>query len=552
MKNTRIVVCLLLSTLCIGFRAGAQILPGVKSSAPAANKDPLDRDSPQSAVVAFLEAAHANDYAKAWRYLDLRNMPEQERPKNGAELARQLATVLDNDTRFDVGDLSRNPEGDLSDNLPPDRDRVDTFHVNGQTLEIDLQRIKLKSGAQVWLFSSDSVPRIPLIAQQNNPSAIERHLPLPLVNWEFIATPLWRWIGMALLAIALAVFSKWISRLVLWLTCLVVKRIAPAWNLTLLATFLGPLRLLLSVSLFRAGMEWFAPSALARLYLDRILALLFFWGIFWLCAVIIDVIVRRLRARLEARHRSFSYSVLPLSGRVAKVVVFLLIIAAVLTAWGYNTTTLLAGLGIGGVAIALASQKTIENLFGSVAVISDRPVSVGEFCKFGSSMGTVEDIGLRSTRIRTLDRTLMTIPNGSFSTMTIENFDRKDKTLFHVTLNLKRDTTPAQVRSVLESITQLLKANPKFETGVMPVRFVGIGTYSLDIEIFIYVLTLDGDEFNKIQQDLFLAILDAVEAAGTALAVPTQATIAYQPQPESPGVPGGNGAGPAHELTRQS
>ncbi len=103
-------------------------------------------------------------------------------------------------------------------------------------------------------------------------------------------------------------------------------------------------------------------------------------------------------------------------------------------AWGYNTTTLLAGLGIGGVALALASQKTIENLFGSVAVISDRPVSVGDFCKFGSSMGTVEDIGLRSTRIRTLDRTLVTVPNGSFSTMTLENFDRRDKTLFHVTL----------------------------------------------------------------------------------------------------------------------
>lgn len=550
MKNTRIVFCLLLSTLCIDFRAPAQILPAAKSSAPPGNNDPLDRDSPQSSVVAFLEAAHAHDYAKAWRYLDLRNMPEDERFKNGAKLARELAAILDQDTRFDVGNQSRNPEGDLEDNLPPGVDRVDTFHAGGRTLEIDLQRVKLKSGLQVWLFSPASVANIPLIAQQTDKSAIERHLPLPLVNWEFIGTPLWRWIGMALLAIALAAFSKWISRLVLWLTRLVVKRIAPAWNLTLFETFLGPLRLLLSVSLFRAGMEWFEPSALARLYVGRILALLFFWGIFWLCAVIIDLIVRRLRSRLQTRYRAFSYSVLPLSGRVAKIVVFVFIIAAVLTAWGYNTTTLLAGLGIGGVAIALASQKTIENLFGSVAVISDRPVSVGEFCKFGSSMGTVEDIGLRSTRIRTVDRTLVTIPNGSFSTMTIENFDRKDKTLFHVTLNLKRETTPAQVRSILQSITKLLKENSKFETGALPVRFVGIGTYSLDIEIFIYVLTLDGDEFMKIQQDLFLAILDAVEAAGTALAVPTQATINYGTGPGS--APNNNGFGAVPELTKQS
>src|ERR1700733_8000497 len=542
MKNARIVCYLLLSAVCVS----AQILPSAKPASPPVNKDPLNRDSPQSTVVAFLEAAHAKDFSKALRYLDLRNLPEDRRLADGTELARQLETILDRDTQFDVGNLSRDPEGDIADNLAPNRDRVDTFHVNGQTLELDLQRVTLHSGLSVWVFSSDSVARIPIIAQLTNNSAIERHLPLPLVNWQLIGTPLWRWIGLVLLAFALAAFSKLLSRFALWLTQEFVKRVAPNWNLNLLETFLGPLRLLLSVSLFRAGMEWFGPSALLRLYLGRVLALLFFWGIFWLCAVIIDAIVRHLRSRLEAKHRAFSYSVLPLSGRIAKIVVFVLIIAAVLTAWGYNTTTLLAGLGIGGVALALASQKTIENLFGSVAVISDRPVSVGDFCKFGGGMGTVEDIGLRSTRVRTLDRTVMTIPNGSFSTMTIENFDRKDKTLFHVTLNLKRETTLAQVREVLQSITKLLRDNPKFETGAIPVRFVGIGTYSLDIEIFIYVLTLDGDEFMKIQQDLFLALMDAVEAAGTALAVPTQATITYND--ESVPVPTSNGSGSAREL----
>lgn len=541
MKNARNVFCFLL----LSFGASAQILPSPKPATPAANNDPLERDSPQSSVVAFLEAAHARNYAKAWRYLDLRSMPEDRRLAGGTELARELETILDRDTQFDVGNLSRSPEGDIADNLAPNRDRVDTFHVNGKTLELDLERVTLHSGIRVWVFSSDSVASIPQIAQMTDNSPIERHLPLPLVNLQLIGTPLWRWIGLVLLAFALAAFSKLLSRVALWLTQQVVKRLVPTWDLSLLQTFLGPLRLLLSVSLFRAGMEWFEPSALLRLYLGRVLALLFFWGIFWLCAVIIDAIVRHLRTRLQAKHRAFSYSVLPLSGRIAKIVVFALIVAALLTAWGYNTTTLLAGLGIGGVALALASQKTIENLFGSVAVITDRPVSVGDFCKFGSTMGTVEDIGLRSTRIRTLDRTLVTVPNGSFSTMTLENFDRKDKTLFHVVLNLRRNTTPDQVRTLLQSITKLLKDNPKFETGPMPVRFVGIGTYSLDIEIFMYVRTLDGDEFNKIQQDLFLAILDAVEAAGTALAVPTQATIAYAPA----SVPNPSNAPPA-SVTR--
>jgi MscS family membrane protein len=522
--------------------AAAQILPAAKPASPPASKDPLNRDSPQSAVVSFLEAAHNRDFGRAWRYLDLRSVPEDQRLKDGTELARQLQTILDRDTQFDVGNLSRDPEGDPSDNLPPNRDRVDSFHVDGQTLDLDLERVTLRSGLSVWLFSPDSVERIPIIAQQTNNSVIERHLPLPLVNWQFIGTPLWRWIGMGLLAFALAAFSKLLSRLALWLTEQFVKRLAPSWNPSLLTAFISPLRLLLAVSLFRAGMEWFEPSALMRLYLGRILAMLFFWGLFWLCAVIIDVIVRHLRARLEAKHRAFSYSVLPLSGRMVKILVLVMIVAAVLTEWGYNTTTLLTGLGIGGVALALASQKTIENLFGSVAVISDRPVSVGDFCKFGSSMGTVEDIGLRSTRIRTLDRTLVTVPNGSFSTMTLENFDRRDKQLFHVTLNLRRNTTPDQVRALLASITQLLKNNPKLESGELPVRFVGIGTYSLDVEIFIYVLTLDGDEFMKIQQDLFLSILDAVRAAGAALAVPTQANITYASQPAPGPASGTNGS----------
>jgi MscS family membrane protein len=377
MRNTRYIIALLFC--CLG--ASAQILPaGGQAGSPRNAKDPLDRDSPQSSVVAFLEASHARNYARAWRYLNLRNVPESQRLTTGTDLAQQLQQVLDRDTQFDVANLSRNPEGDLSDSLPANRERLDTFQVNGRTIELDLERVNLRSGLAVWVVSSDSVAKIPMIAQMGNNSAIERHLPLPLVNWQLIGTPLWRWIGLALLAMILASISGWLSRFTIWLVRLVVKRTAANWTVTALEAFLGPLRLLLSVSLFRAGMEWFGPSALLRLYLGRTLALLFFWGVFWLCAVIVDAIVHHLRSRLQTRHRAFSYSVLPLTGRVAKVTILLFTIAAILSEWGYNTTTLLAGLGIGGIALALAAQKTIENLFGSVSVISDRPVSVGDFC----------------------------------------------------------------------------------------------------------------------------------------------------------------------------
>jgi MscS family membrane protein len=232
-----------------------------------------------------------------------------------------------------------------------------------------------------------------------------------------------------------------------------------------------------------------------------------------------------------------SFSALPLVARVLKIVIFVMLIAALLSEWGYNTTTILASLGVGGIAVALAAQKTIENFFGGVSVVADRPVAVGDFCKFGDRSGVVEDIGLRSTRIRTPDRTLVTVPNGQFSTMTIENFSKRDKILFHFSLNLRRDTRPDQVRNLLTSIAEILRRHEKIDAGPSSVQFVGVGTYSLDLDVTAYILTASDDDFARMRQELLLAILDAVEEAGTALALPTQASINYSSLPPTSAPP---------------
>jgi small-conductance mechanosensitive channel len=131
-------------------------------------------------------------------------------------------------------------------------------------------------------------------------------------------------------------------------------------------------------------------------------------------------------------------------------------------------------------------------------------------------------IGLRSTRIRTADRTIISIPNSQFSSMALENISRRDKIRFHPTLNLRRDTTSAQLLEVLSSVREILKAHPKVEAGDLPVRFVGVGPYSLDVEVVAYINTAVYDEFLGLQQELLLRMLQAVEKAGTALAVPLQ------------------------------
>ena len=161
-------------------------------------------------------------------------------------------------------------------------------------------------------------------------------------------------------------------------------------------------------------------------------------------------------------------------------------------------------------------------------MIGDRPVLVGDFCRFGDRVGTISHIGLRSTRIRTLDRTVISVPNGQFSSMELENFSVRDKIWFHPTLSLRRDTTTEQLMKVLSSVEGILKNHPKVETGNLPVRLVSLGTYSLNVEVFAYVTTRDFDEFLALQQELLLRILQAVEQAGTALAVPVQENVETQ------------------------
>ncbi len=141
-------------------------------------------------------------------------------------------------------------------------------------------------------------------------------------------------------------------------------------------------------------------------------------------------------------------------------------------------------------------------------------------------------IGLRSTRIRTPDRTIISVPNGQFATMTLEKISGRDKIWFHPTINLRRDTTSDQLLRVLTSFRQILVVHSKVETGKIPVRFIGVGAYSLDVEVVAYVTTPDYDEFLEIQQELLLQILQAVEKAGTALAVPLQESFESRPAPQ--------------------
>jgi len=224
---------------------------------------------------------------------------------------------------------------------------------------------------------------------------------------------------------------------------------------------------------------------------------------------------------LERTARTASLSIVRLVQRFVTAAAILTGGLVFLYMLGFGLTAALAGLGVGGLALAFAAQKTLENLFGGIMITSDQPIRVGAFCTFGDQLGTVEDIGLRSTRFRTLDRTVVSVPNGQLAAMSLENFGLRDKIWFHPTIQLRYETSADQLRYLLAEIRHLLYAHPKVESQSARVRFVGLGSSSLNLDIFAYVYATDYAAFLEIQEDLLLRIVDIIAKSGTAFAFPS-------------------------------
>ena len=215
-------------------------------------------------------------------------------------------------------------------------------------------------------------------------------------------------------------------------------------------------------------------------------------------------------------------ALLPLGSRVAKVLVMILGLVAMLSELGYPVTSLVAGLGIGGLAFALAAQKTVENLFGAFSLGADQPFREGDFVHIEDFVGTVEAIGLRSTSIRTLDRTIISIPNGKLADMRVESFTARDRLRLACTIGLVYETTVAQMRDVLAGLERVLHEQPKIWPDAVIVRFVSFGDSSLNVDVMAWFQTANWNEFQSIRQDILLRFMEVVEKAGSSFAFPTR------------------------------
>ena len=502
--------------------AGTEAEPSDEEQEPTPRSEPesLDRSTPRKTVRGFLEAAREEEFRLASRYLELGGRGLEPGSSEAAELARQLHEVIEESMVLELATVSDRPEGDPGDGVRIERVRGDVQPERADP-RLVLELRELETGESAWLVSASTVARIPELYAAIGHGLLAEVLPDYFFELRFLDLELWQWLGLLLAVVLASAAGYALASVAVGLAGRFTRRTSALWDDALVAMLSGPLRLLASVWIFWAGARVLDLVVAAGELVDATCEILTVLAVTWFLLRLIelggDITLRRYSSR-----GPMASTVVPMGKRMTKILVLVIAVLSLVHNLGFNITSILAGLGVGGLAVALAAQKTLENLFGGLTVIADQPVKVGEFCRVGSDLGTVEDIGLRSTRLRTLDHTQLTIPNAEFSSARIENYSLRRKMRLYTVLQVGYETTPDQMRWLLVELRRMLHAHARTLPDPCRVRFVAFGAHSLDLEVFVYIDTADYSEFLAVREDIFLRILDIVAASGTYFAYPSQ------------------------------
>lgn len=512
--------------MCFAFLLGACALlsaqiPGVLSPPPAsasvAAPDPLGRDTPFGTVTGFSRAVHRNDLTLAVRYLQAGGRGAQQLE----DVSRDLSDLIDRYFTQSLTNLSMVPTGDFADGLDPNRERL-LLKIGDTPIDIFLTRTTDPVAGSIWLFASDSLGRVPALSRSAHATWVERVMPASLVARSLLGFSIAQWILWAL--------SIFVPLLVFWLFTLAVawvgrRRISDLTHRAVFVSWWRSVRVLLVIGLTLVAhlavmrllgfsLTFRVAYARAGLFVGVIVGALLFWRL-------VSVTFHQAQLLAARRGRSDTRSLIQLGARVAKVVVVLITVFGLLVLAGVDMTTALAGVGIVGVAVALGAQKTVENLLGGIFLLTDKALAVGDYCRLQDREGWVEDVTLRSVRLRTLEQTLLSVPAGVLSQGSIENFGSRTKILAQSLLRLRYGTTHKQLEAVLAGIRQLLAKHPSIDRESARIRLIAFGTQAIELELFAYIATADFSRFLEIRESLLVQVAQIVESSGAAFAAPT-------------------------------
>ncbi len=522
----------LLSLLCAPLLAQS-VLKALSSGVATAqiatkSSDPLGRATPRGTLTGFMQAAQRGDNDRAAEYLQL---PRQESEIDSARVVQDLKTLLDDAYVGRLGAITDNPDLAFDPQLELNHQRVGEFTVNGKELPLLVVRVPDGNSGHLWLISWNTLNKIEDLATDARSHQVERHLPRALVRQRFLSIPFWVWAAFLLMipiALLAGVAAVALVRAPAWVLARINHRAAQSEVWT---NIRGPVLLFATAAAHAIGMRMITVPLLFREYYLKVQATALLFAVAWLLWDFVTVWTRRTRRRVVTPEERGTLSLSLLLHRMLKMAIVIAAALSILYLAGLDLSAALAGLGIGGIAVALAAQKTIENLFGGISILTDRVMRVGDLCRVGETTGTVEDIGLRSTRIRTYERGLISVPNGSLATANVENLSARDKMRVFCKVGLRYETSREQLERVLLQVSTMLRDHPRVESSTAWIRLAKLADSALELEMQAYVLTREYDDYTAVREDLLLRVMDIVEGCGTSLAYPSQTVyIAREPQ----------------------
>jgi MscS family membrane protein len=485
--------------------------------------DSLGRTTPRGTVNGLFKAILAQNYTRAARYIELPIGLANESDSVKKLMIKKIELTLNKKGRLSPARLiSNDPKGNLEDDLSPSLEEVGSLDLSGVKTPILLKSSIVDADLTIWLLSATTTQEIINYIDANSAAYADEKIIQKVSESSGKAIMTIEWLAMIGLALGSYVVAWLVTLLLKFITLLIWKNYRESAYGRFLNALLIPLRLVFAVIILLTVSRLLEVSIAIRQAFSVVNIIALWAALFVFLWLLINALSSFGEQKLKDTNKFGGLSIISFFQNVAKFSLVIIAILIVFDTLGYNVTAGIAALGVGGLALALGAQKTVENLVGGLSIIFDQPVNVGDFCKFGDTIGTVEKIGVRSTRIRTLNRTLVSIPNADFSTRSIENYAPRDMFLFRTVLGLRYETSSDQMRYILVELRKILYAHPKVDRDPARVRFLGYGSDSLQVEIFAYTYAVDWNDFLGIQEDINLRIAQVIEASGSGFAFPSQ------------------------------
>lgn len=494
--------------------------------------DSFGRDTPRSTMQGFIHALSEKDTELTLQFLDNTAVKASKEPE---KLITDVQRALDRGGRLEpMLNISDTPEGDLADMLPSNEEKVGTIEIGGKDVPLLLTKKMSKDNVVYWQLSAKTLSQIPK-AQTALNQTLSNDL-ITALGLNFLQGTVVFGYDLAdmvsLLTLCVAGFlAIWLLVVLIYGTLSFVYPRLTKRRFAIPPKVVVPLSLVLLAYILPELMVQAGVPVTLRSAVTRAKDVVAWLAMAWLVLRLIDAVFRRAEAISVRKNRPEQVSILNLLRKVAKALMVVMAVIIIFGNLGFDLTTGIAALSLGGLALAFGAQKTIENLIGSVVVVADRPVHVGDFCRFGNMEGTVIDIGIRSSRIRTLNRTIVTVPNGEFSAMQLENYTARDMFHFLHNLYLKRDANLDELSRLMTELKSYLLTHPHTNHEWTQVRISEMRQDCFVVEIRCYIKADDVRMFYDKQTELILDVLRQVAGYKVEHALPSQTVNVVQDEP---------------------